>query len=154
VVFILSKLSSKLGSHISYTYPSVIINPYPANSLGAYMFHEIGLINYPVTHMAAAKKWYSAMLGVEPYIDTPQYVGFRSGSYNIGLNPNGYAQDMEGPVVFWEVADIHASFVQAKSAGATVSQEPQRLSPQVLGSLVDPDGILLGSVQYIETGDK
>lgn len=118
------------------------------------MFNEIGLINYPVTDIVVAKKWYSDMLGTEPYIDTPQYVGFRSGSYNIGLNPNGYAQGMKGPVVFWKVADIHVSFEQAKDAGATVSQEPQQLGPQILGSLVDPDGILFGFVQYLETGDK
>lgn len=115
------------------------------------MFHEIGIINYPVTDIEAAKKWHGAMLGVAPYIDTPQYVGFHGSNYDIGLNPNGYAQGMKGPVVFWKVTDIQDAFEQAKAAGATVSLEPKQLGTQILGSLVDPDGILFGFVQYLST---
>jgi predicted enzyme related to lactoylglutathione lyase len=118
------------------------------------MFHEIGVINYPVTDIATAKKWYSTMLSVEPYIDTPQYVGFHGDTYDIGLNPNGYTQGMKGPVAFWKVADIHAAFDRAKGAGATISQEPQQLGSQILGSLVDPDGILFSFVQYLESADN
>lgn len=118
------------------------------------MLNEIGLINYPVTDMEAAKKWYEAMMGVAPYIDTPQYVGFHGSMHDIGLNPNGYAQGMKGPVIFWKVDDIHAAFEQAKNAGARISQEPQQLGPQLLGSLVDPDGIMFGFVQSLNASQE
>ena len=118
------------------------------------MLHEIGLINYPVTDMESTKKWYGSILGVAPYIDTPQYVGFHGSNCDIGLNPNGYAQGMKGPVIFWKVADIHVAFDQAKNAGATVSLDPQQLGPQMLGSLIDPDGIMFGFVQRLTTVSK
>ena len=40
---------------------------------------------YPVKDLAQAKTLYSTLLGVDPYVDEPYYVGFRVGDQEIGL---------------------------------------------------------------------
>jgi hypothetical protein len=52
------------------------------------MNHGIKVVVYPVTDLAAAKATFQAFLGVEPYADSPYYVGFKVGDMNIGLDPN------------------------------------------------------------------
>lgn len=47
---------------------------------------------YPVTDLAKAKAWYSAVLGVKPYFDEPFYVGFNVGGFELGLDPDTSAQ--------------------------------------------------------------
>ena len=39
--------------------------------------------------MAAAKRWYTKVLGLTPYFDQPFYVGFNVGGYELGLLPDG-----------------------------------------------------------------
>ena len=43
---------------------------------------------YPVTDLAKARSWYSAVLGVAPYFDEPFYVGFNVGGFELGLDPD------------------------------------------------------------------
>ena len=64
------------------------------------------LIVYPVKDLAQAKKLYSALLGVAPYVDSPYYVGFRVGDQEIGLDPNGHLQGLTAPLAYWWVDDI------------------------------------------------
>ena len=47
------------------------------------------------------------MLGVEPYVDQPYYLGFRVGNQEIGLDPNGHAKGMTGPIGYVGVDDTH-----------------------------------------------
>jgi hypothetical protein len=65
------------------------------------MFKTIALINCPVDNLDTAKAWYGQQFGVGPYLDTPQYVGFKLGELFVGLNPNGKNEGMTGPVIFW-----------------------------------------------------
>ena len=44
---------------------------------------------YPVKDLAAAKSWYSELLGQAPYFDQPFYVGFSVGGFELGLVPDG-----------------------------------------------------------------
>ena len=43
----------------------------------------IKLIVYPVRDLARAKTFYRALLGVDPYVDSPFYVGYRVGEQEI-----------------------------------------------------------------------
>ena len=36
-----------------------------------------------------AKKWYASVVGIAPYHDTPYYVGFNVGGFELGLHPEG-----------------------------------------------------------------
>jgi len=64
---------------------------------------------YPVKDLEKAKVVYSNLLGADPVMDEPYYVGYRIGEQDVGLDPNGHAQGMTGPVGYWHVDDIKAS---------------------------------------------
>lgn len=51
------------------------------------MNQTMGLLVYPVSDAARTKLLFGALLGAEPYVDEPWYVGFRIGDLEIGLDP-------------------------------------------------------------------
>ena len=73
-------------------------------------------IVYPVSDLATAKATYAALLG-EPHTDSPYYVGFNVDGQEVGLNPNGHAQGMTGPVGYWHVPDVEAALSALEAAG-------------------------------------
>jgi catechol 2,3-dioxygenase-like lactoylglutathione lyase family enzyme len=75
-----------------------------------------GLVVFPAPDLAAAKKVYTALLGSEPYVDGPYYVGYRVDDVEIGLDPNGPAG---GPIVYWDTDDIAASLTELKAEGGS-----------------------------------
>jgi hypothetical protein len=44
-------------------------------------------ITYPVKDLAAAKRLYGLLFGVEPYIDEAYYAAFNLGGHDVGLDP-------------------------------------------------------------------
>ena len=62
------------------------------------MTEDIKAIIYPVKDLAKAKTLYGELLGVEPNMDEPYYVGFSVGGQDVGLDPHGHSQGMTGPV--------------------------------------------------------
>lgn len=59
---------------------------------------------YPAPDLAAAKAWYSRVLGREPYFDEPYYVGYSVGGFELGLIPDG-TPGASGVIVYWGVPD-------------------------------------------------
>ena len=51
------------------------------------MAKSIKLLVYPVKDIGKAKTFYSEFLGVEPYVESPYYVGYRIGDLEVGLDP-------------------------------------------------------------------
>ena len=74
----------------------------------------------PVDDIAAAAAFYTTAFGVEPHTNTPYYVGFNVDGQEIGLNPNGAAEKMTGPVVYWHTDDLAAKVAEVEAAGGTV----------------------------------
>lgn len=68
----------------------------------------IKVVLHPVSDLAAAKKVYAALLGMEPQADSPYYVGFDAAGQQIGLVPKGGPQAMASAGAYWQVADIEA----------------------------------------------
>ena len=62
---------------------------------------------YPVGDLAAARDWYTKVVGHAPYFDQPFYVGFEVGGFELGLIPDGKA-GRDGPQPLWGVADAAA----------------------------------------------
>jgi hypothetical protein len=58
-----------------------------------------------------AKALYQALLGAEPYVDEPYYVGFRLGDQEFGLDPNGHRQGTPGPVTYYRVEVLAKSLL-------------------------------------------
>jgi predicted enzyme related to lactoylglutathione lyase len=103
---------------------------------------------YPVKDLAAAKTFYSGLLGVEPHTDQPYYVGFRVGDQEIALDPNGHRAGLTGTVAYWDVDDIAAHVAQLQAGGATVQQAVHDVGAGLLiAVLQDPDGNIIGLMQ-------
>lgn len=72
----------------------------------------LATVNYCAADMKAAKKWYSELLGIEPYFtrpdpENPAYIEFRLGDYQHELGiidskyaPKGAAGDPGGEIVY------------------------------------------------------
>ena len=110
---------------------------------------QIISIIYPVKDLAAAKKQYGALLGVEPYFDQPFYAGFKIGEQEIGLDPNGFDEGMTGPVGYWQVEDIYEAFKKFTDVGATRLKGIQDIGGGILmASVKDADGNTIGLLQH------
>ncbi|MFI9603997.1 VOC family protein [Streptomyces sp. NPDC052043] len=105
-------------------------------------------IIYPVKDLDRAKALFSALLEVEPYADTPYYVGYKAAGQDVGLDPNGHSKGMTGPVPFWHVDDIRARLAALVSAGAEVLQDVQEVGGgRLIASVKDAEGNLIGLLQ-------
>lgn len=105
------------------------------------------LIVMPVSNVDSAKATYQALLGTEPYIDSPYYIGFKVGEGEIGLDPNGQI----GPLAYWDVEDLTATIAALVATGATVTQEPSEVGGGLtIAVLADADGNPIGLRQSAE----
>jgi predicted enzyme related to lactoylglutathione lyase len=112
------------------------------------MTSSLETITFPVKDIDQAKTLFSTLLGVEPYVDQPYYVGFRAGGPEIGLDPNGHSQGLTGPVAYWHVEDINTSLEQLVEAGAETQQAVRDVGGgKLMARVRDADGNLIGLLQ-------
>lgn len=76
-------------------------------------------IIYPAKDLQSAKAVFTALLGAEPMVDQPYYVGWKVAGQDVGLDPNGHSHGVSGPVPYWHVPDIEAAAAALVAAGAT-----------------------------------
>ena len=109
--------------------------------------------------MAAARRWYSELLGMEPYFERSgpdrslAYMEFRVGDYQHEFGiidrrfaPHGAAGGPAGAIANWHVDDVDVALGKLLAMGATV-HEPRIArgdSGWVTASVVDPFGNILG----------
>lgn len=105
------------------------------------MARDIKLIVYPVKDLEKAKLFYGELLEVEPYADSPYYVGYKLGNLEVGLDPNSTT----GPIAYNDTDDIQAMLDAMVAAGAEVVQEPKDVGEGLLIAQVkDADGNVIG----------
>jgi predicted enzyme related to lactoylglutathione lyase len=105
---------------------------------------DVSLIVYPAADLAKAKPFFRELIGADPYADSPQYVGYKTGEMEIGLDPSG-GKYGPGAIPFWTVSDIAASVKALVAAGGTVVQEISDVGYGLLVARVkDPGGALVG----------
>jgi predicted enzyme related to lactoylglutathione lyase len=105
-------------------------------------------VMYPVKDIAAARKLYGQLLGVEPYMDEAYYVGFNVDGQDVGLDPNGHGKGMTGPLGYWHVDDIEQTLQTLLDAGATAGQPVRDVGGgKLIATVVDPDGNTVGLLQ-------
>jgi predicted enzyme related to lactoylglutathione lyase len=124
------------------------------------MFRGLCHINYWTDDVEAATKWYSEVLGIEPYFIRPEegppaYVEFRLGDQQdeIGLIDRHYASaratsGLGGVVASWHVDDVQAALDRLLAMGAT-EYEPFTVRGEggwVTASVVDPFGNIIGLI--------
>jgi predicted enzyme related to lactoylglutathione lyase len=122
------------------------------------MLRGLATISYWADDVKAARKWYSELLGIEPYFERPDsenpaYVEFRLGDYQDELGiidtkyaPHGAATGPGGVVAYWHVDDVAATVERLMAMGA---KEYEPITPRgdagwVTASVVDPFGNILG----------
>jgi catechol 2,3-dioxygenase-like lactoylglutathione lyase family enzyme len=116
-------------------------------------------VTFYAPDLEAAKRWYTEVLGIAPYFDTPDYMEFRIGDYQhelgfvrsvhagteLSMTP---APDVTGPagaVVFWHVDDVPATLGRLVSMGAAPHDAPRdRGMGFITASVVDPWGNIIG----------
>ncbi|PXY30368.1 glyoxalase [Prauserella coralliicola] len=125
------------------------------------MLRGLTTVTYFADDLAAARRWYTELLGVEPYFeksdgDDVAYLEYRIGDYlaELGLLDRRYVQDKPGGagagLVYWAVDDVHAAFDRLLALGATEHERPIERGPGfVTASATDPFGNVLG-VMYNE----
>lgn len=112
------------------------------------MATDLKTIIYPVRDLERAKKIYGRLLGgVSPAVDTPHYVQFTLGDLEVGLDPNGHAKGMTGPIGYWHVLDIEESVTRLVDAGGKVQQAVTSLGGRLLATVDDGEGNVIGLVQ-------
>ena len=105
---------------------------------------DVSLIVYPAADLNAAKRFFRELIGTDPYVDSPQYVGYKIGEMEIGLVPNRDDREPAG-LAYWTVSDIEASVKALVAAGGTVVQEITDVAYGLLvASLKDPNGATVG----------
>ncbi|MEW5957592.1 MAG: VOC family protein [Chloroflexota bacterium] len=109
--------------------------------------------------MEAAKRWYTELLGIDPYFERPgpdgklAYMEFRLGDYQheLGLINSNYAPKRAtagpgGVVVYWHVDDVAATLEKVMAMGATEYEPLTKRGDAgfITASVVDPFGNILG----------
>ena len=106
---------------------------------------DVSLIIYSAADVPAAKRFFRELIGADPYVDSPQYVGYKSGNTEIGLIPKGATQHESGALAYWDVSDIAASVKALEAAGGTVVQPITDVGYGLLvASVKDPNGATVG----------
>ncbi|HEX8981425.1 MAG TPA: VOC family protein [Ktedonobacterales bacterium] len=109
------------------------------------MNHGISAVIYPVKDLDQAKTLYSKLLGAEPMVDSPFYVGWKVGDIDVGLDPNGHKSGLTGPVGYYQVDDIQATLQTLLDGGAQLLQPAKDVGGGMqVASVKDADGNILG----------
>lgn len=116
------------------------------------MLRGLSTVSFYAADLDAAKRWYTELLGIEPYFNRPGYVEFRLGDHQheLGLIDSKYAPETTatgpaGAVVYWHVDDLPAVVDRLLSMGATEHDGiRERGHGFVTASVADPFGNILG----------
>ena len=99
---------------------------------------------YRVANLDRAKERYGAVLGFQPYLDEPFYVGLNVGGFELGLQPQGPAGPRQGTGV--DGAD--AAFEGHFGLGATERDGVQDVGGDIrFATVLDPYGNVLGVIE-------
>ena len=102
---------------------------------------------YPAPDLAAAKAWYSKVLGFGPYFDQPFYVGFAVGGFELGLVPDAQP-GTAGVQAFWGVDDTAAELARLVSLGAVLHEPVTDVGGGIkVASVLDPFGNIFSIIE-------
>jgi predicted enzyme related to lactoylglutathione lyase len=116
------------------------------------MLRGLSTVSFWAADHAAAKRWYTELLGLEPYFERPGYAEFRLGDYQHELGlidsryaPPGAAAGPAGAIAYWHVDDVPATLERLISMGAQGYEGPtERGAGFITAAVVDPFGNILG----------
>ncbi len=106
---------------------------------------RVRTVYFKVRYLAGPRSFWSALLGIEPAKDFPQWCEFRVGEVNLGLLPLGASSASEPaaiPVLEFPDDEVSERIARAKELGASVVLEGEDHPdhPNVAAVLIDPFG--------------
>ena len=125
------------------------------------MLRGMCTVTYFADDVAAARRWYAELLGIDAYFVRPEqpappaYVEFRVGDDEdeLGIidrrySPSASGDGQGGTVLYWHVDDVVSTVERLVAFGAT-PHEPvtERGEGFVTASVVDPFGNILGVME-------
>tara|TARA_R110002049_G_scaffold88528_1_gene223277 strand:+ start:1560 stop:1976 length:417 start_codon:yes stop_codon:yes gene_type:complete len=128
----------------------------------------LATISFYADNHEEAKKWYSEILGMEPYFNVPGYSEFRLGDdqHELGIIDGKYApknstKEVGGAIAYWHVDELEKTLDLLVSKGAKLFEPIIDRSDGkmafVTASVIDPFGNVLGIMtnnHYVETLKK
>jgi predicted enzyme related to lactoylglutathione lyase len=113
------------------------------------MFQGLRTVIYHAPDLAAAKAWYTAAFGVNPYFDEPDYVGFEIGGFELGLDPDTSGVRVgNNAVAYWGVADIDGAYARLLERGAVPGDPVKEVGGDIkVATVADPFGNVIGLIQ-------
>jgi predicted enzyme related to lactoylglutathione lyase len=118
------------------------------------MATRINTLIYPVRDLDRAKALFAALLRAEPQMDEPYYVGWNVEGQDVGLDPNGHAKGMTGPVAYIHVDDIETAAESVVERGGEVVQPINDVGGgRLIATVRDDDGNVFGLLQDAAAGD-
>lgn len=105
------------------------------------MAKNVMLLVYPVKDIEKAKAFYGKFLGVEPYVDSPYYVGYKTGDMEVGLDPSTSV----GPIAYTDVEDLTAAIKELTDAGGEIVQDVKTVAQGLqIAQVKDATGNVVG----------
>ena len=102
---------------------------------------------YPAPDLTEGKRFYSAVLGVEPYYDETFYVGYSVGGFELGLIPDG-VPGADGTHIHWGVADIDAELLRLHALGAREHYSSRDVGGGIkVAAVLDPFGNVFALIE-------
>lgn len=102
---------------------------------------------YPAPDLAVAKRYYTEVLGTEPYYDEPYYVGYSIAGFELGLVPDD-RPSADGVQAYWEVDDIEGELQRLAALGGQPNEPAKDVGGGIrVGSVLDPFGNRLSLIQ-------
>ncbi len=100
---------------------------------------------YPAPELEAATRWWTRLLGFEPYFNEPFFVGFNVAGYELGLLPT--AAPADGALTYWGVDDVPAAVEAAVAGGASVHVPAAEVGDDIVTATVrTPQGAIVGFI--------
>lgn len=111
------------------------------------MIQGLRTVIYAAPDLAAAKLWYTEVIGHAPYFDEPYYVGYAVGGFELGLIPDGQP-GAGGTIVYWGVNEIVTEFARLEKLGAQVHEAIKDVGGGIkVATVEDPFGNVFGIIE-------
>ena len=112
------------------------------------MFQKLRTVVYHVDDLAKAKQWYNAITGIDPYFESPFYIGFDINGCELGLDPdNTGIQAGNNAVAYWKVENIVQAVEKCIVAGGSLYSPIQKVGGTIEVAVInDPFGNHVGLI--------
>jgi lactoylglutathione lyase len=104
---------------------------------------------YMVDDLEKATRWYSTAFGIEPDIESKDYVAFNVGGFELGLqlSTTNQRDKVNSIITYWAVEDIEEALYQLQIVGAQEHQEITELGEdKKQASVIDSWGNIIGLI--------